>query len=130
GSLTRNFERWNAILENLTEEYNVQERFLRQFYNAFRQVPGIEVEKAPKALRSNLIRIYETLIDRDVHGTFDRLEEASGIYASHIKYEDGDQPVELVRALRNLENVTGADAYMLLLFVSKRFTISTEEKVK
>ncbi|MCB9169981.1 MAG: DUF262 domain-containing protein [Flavobacteriales bacterium] len=130
GSLTRNFERWNAILENLTEEYNVQERFLRQFYNAFRQIPGIEVEKAPKALRSNLIRIYETLIDRDVHGTFDRLEEASGIYASHIKYEDGEQPEELVRALRNLENVTGADAYMLLLFVSKRFGISTEEKVK
>jgi uncharacterized protein with ParB-like and HNH nuclease domain len=129
-SLDRNFTRWNRILTNLTDEYNVQERFLRQFYNAFKLEPAIEVEKAPKALRSNLIRIYESLIERDVHVAFDRLEEASEIYAKHIQYENGEHSEELVRALRNLENVTGADGYMLLLFVTKRFNITETEKVK
>jgi hypothetical protein len=32
--------------------------------------------------------------------------------------------------LKNLENVTGADAYMLLLFIERRFRISESEKVK
>ena len=129
-SLDENFDRWNQIITNLTDEYKVQERFLRQFYNAFRSEKNIEVEKAPKALRSNLIRIYEELINRDVHNIFDRLEEASQIYSQHIQYDLEEHSVELVRVLRNLENVNGADGYMLLLFIVKRFAISETEKVK
>lgn len=128
-SLDDNFERWNQIISNLTDEYKVQERFLRQFYNAYRLENEIEVERAPKALRSNLIRIYEELINRDVHLMFDRLEEASLIYSKHIQYDREDHSIELIRALRNLENVNGADGYMLLLFVVKRFAIGEVEKV-
>lgn len=129
-SLDANFERWNQIITNLTDEYIVQERFLRQFYNAFRLEEAIEVEKTPKALRSNLIRIYEVLINRDVHKTFDLLEEASLIYSKHIQYEIEEHSEELIKALRNLENVNGADGYLLLLFVVKRFDISQTEKVQ
>lgn len=128
-SLNENFERWNQIITNLTDEYKVQERFLRQFYNAFRLENEIGVEKTPKALRSNLIRIYEDLINRNVHKIFDRLEEASQIYSKHIQYDLEEHSEELIRALRNLENVNGADGYMLLLFVVKRFEISESERV-
>ena len=120
-SLDENFERWNRILSNLTDEYTVQERFLRQFYNAFKIEKEIEVDRAPKALRSNLIRIYETLIEQDVFFIFNRLEEASAIYADHIGYDKEEHSIELSRALQDLVNVTGADGYMLLLFIEKRF---------
>lgn len=129
-SLDKNFERWNEIITNLTDEYKIQERFLRQFYNAFRIEKGIEVERAPKALRSNLIRIYEELINRDVHDMFDRMEEAALIYSKNIQYDIEEHSPELIKALRNLENVNAADAYMLLLFVAKRFGINEAEKIR
>lgn len=128
--LNENFDRWNIIISNLTDEYKVQERFLRQFYNAYKQEEDIEVERVPKALRSNLIRIYEELINRDVYKIFDRLEEAADIYSRNIQYENEEQSDELTRALRNLENVNGADGYMLLLFVEQKFSLSDSEKAK
>ena len=128
--LDENFERWNEIITNLTDEYKIQERFLRQFYNAYRLEKEIEVERAPKALRSNLIRIYEELINRDVHYIFDRLEDASQIYSKNIQYDIEEHSPELIKALRNLENVNGADGYMLLLYIARRFEISDSEKVR
>lgn len=129
-SLNYNFERWNQIITNLTDEYKIQERFLRQFYNAFKIETSIEVDKAPKALRSNLIRIYEELINRDVNEIFNRLEEASQIYSKHIQYNNDENSKKLIRSLRNLENVNGADGYMLLLFVVKRFKLLEPEKIR
>ncbi len=128
--LDENFDRWNNILSNLTDEYKIQERFLRQFYNAFNQEKTIKVDKKPKALRSNLIHIYEELINRDVNSFFDRLEEASIIYANNIQYDIDDHSKGMIKALRNLENVNGADGYMLLLFIEKRFNINEEEKIQ
>lgn len=125
------FDRWNTILANLTDNYQVQERFLRQFYNAFKHEPEIGVQRIPKALRSNLIRVYDELIERDVNVIFQRLEEASAIYARNInpqEIENASPP--LARVLKDLENVTGADAYMLLLFIERRFQIADGEKIK
>jgi len=129
-NIDENFDRWNQIIKNLTDEYNVQERFLRQFYNAFKSDKAIEVEKAPKALRSNLIRIYEELINRDVDVIFNRLEEASEIYSKNIQFEIEEHSEEMVYALRNLENVNGADGYMLLLFIAKRFDLIEADKIE
>lgn len=129
-SIDENFERWNEIIHNLTEEYKVQERFLRQFYNAFKLEKAIEVPKMPKALRSNLITIYESLINKDVYEIFDRLEEASEIYNRNIVYNSDEHSFELIKALRDLENVNGADGYMLLLHIEKNHTLSEREKVQ
>ena len=128
-SLDENFDRWNLIISNLTDEYKVQERFLRQFYNAYKLDSSIEVARTPKALRSNLIRIYEELINRNVHSIFDKLEEAAFIYSRNLDYDIEEHSVELIRALRNLENVNGTDGYMLLLFVEKKFNLSENEKI-
>lgn len=129
-NIDENFDRWNEIIKNLSDEYSIQERFLRQFYNAFKWDKAIEVGKTPKALRSNLIRIYEELINRNANLIFDRLEEASQIYSRNIQYETDETDDELVYALRNLENVNGADGYMFLLFVEKRFNIGESEKIE
>ena len=129
-SLDDNFERWNLIISNLTDEYKVQERFLRQFYNAFKQEEIIGVDKVNKAIKSNLIHVYEKLINNDVQTIFSRLEEASVIYSKNIQYDNDENSESLIRALRNLENVNAADAYMLLLFVEKKFAINEEDKIQ
>tara|TARA_R110001583_G_scaffold125021_3_gene276481 strand:+ start:2296 stop:4089 length:1794 start_codon:yes stop_codon:yes gene_type:complete len=129
-SLDANFDRWNDIITNLTDEYKIQERFLRQFYNAFHLEIVIKVDKKPKALRSNLIHIYEELINRNVYTFFDRLEEASVFYSKNIQYDIDEHSEDTIRALRNLENVNGVDGYMLLLFIEKRFEIDEFEKIK
>lgn len=129
-SIDQNFERWNLIIKNLSDDYNIQERFLRQFYNAFKWDKEVEVVKIPKALRSNLIRIYEDLIERDVDGIFNRLEEASALYSRLIQYDTEENSRETIQALRNLENVNGSDGYMLLLFVSKRFELGNAQFIQ
>ena len=129
-TLDENYERWSGIVSNLTDEYSTQERFLRQFYNAFKVSSDIEVKKAPKAMKSNLIRIYEELIDRDANAMLERLEECSEIYNSNIEFNNNETQKDLVFALRNLENVNGADAYMLLMFLDKRFKINSEQKIQ
>lgn len=129
-SIDENFDRWNDILVNLTDNYKVQERFLRQFYNAFRLEDDIKVDKKPKATRSNLISIFEYLINKDAKEVFSRLEKASVIYSKNLQYENADYSTDLTRALRNLENVNGADAYMLLLFVESKYSLLEEEKIE
>ena len=125
-----NFNRWNAIVNNLSDEYKIQERFLRQFYNAFKNEPSIEVKRTPKAIKSNLIKIYEELIDRDANGILEKLEESSEIYNNHLDYDNNENSKQLIYALRNLENVNGADAYMLLMFLDKKFKINSEQKIE
>jgi len=128
--IDNNFNRWNAIVNNLSDEYKIQERFLRQFYNAFKNEPSIEVKRTPKAIKSNLIKIYEELIDRDANGILEKLEESSEIYNNHLDYDNNENSKQLIYALRNLENVNGADAYMLLMFLDKKFKINSEQKIE
>lgn len=128
--LDENYKRWSSIVANLSDEYSTQERFLRQFYNAFKVDPDIEVKKTPKAMKSNLIMIYEELIDRDATAMLEKLEECSEIYSNNIDYNNNESPKELVYALRNLENVNGADAYMLLMFLDKKFGINSYQKIQ
>ena len=58
------FDRWQGLITAIPDA-NEQERFLRQFYNAFKHREEIKVEKVPRATRSLIIRIYESLINRD-----------------------------------------------------------------
>lgn len=41
------FELWKKITENI-EDYSIQERFLRQYYNAFRYDDKIKIKNSPK----------------------------------------------------------------------------------
>lgn len=130
GSIDNNFERWNQILMNLSDDYKVQERFLRQFYNAFKVEDEIKVDRIPKATRSTLINIYENLIEKDIELIFNRLENGSQIYRDNLLYETNENSNRLQKALRKLENVNASDAYMLLLFVEKKYNISEEQEIK
>jgi len=69
------FKGWNKMLDNLVN-HMVQERFLRQYYNAFHLArPELRIGTVEKATKANLVRIYETLIGRDAKLLYDELLE-------------------------------------------------------
>ena len=129
-TLSENYDRWSKVVSNLTDEYNIQERFLRQFYNAFKVRTEIEVKRAPKAIKSNLIKIYEELINRDATKILEFLEDCSLIYNNNIEISNSENSKNLTFALRNLENVNAADAYMLLMFIDYNYKINETQKIE
>ena len=68
------YNQWKEALDNIGSDYSVQERFLRQYYNAFREElnePFLTEDTskrfplAYKATRTTLLDIYEKLIRKD-----------------------------------------------------------------
>lgn len=117
------FDRWQVLLGYLTEDYSTQERFFRQYYNAFKNrlnVPfrGNGDRKDPlgnMATRSNLLEIYEKLINRDLPSFLDDILACGEIYARLIFAKDASAKV--ARALNDLAHIQGAPSYVLLLFL-------------
>lgn len=112
-SVDDSFERWREIINNLSE-YPIQERFLRQFYNAFKHRKEIKVEAITKATKSNLIKIYETLIDRNAHFIFEEMCQKSKVYSNLIENRNFDF---LSNELKDLINVQASSAYMFLMYL-------------
>jgi hypothetical protein len=108
------FEIWSTLLENLGDSYNVQERFFRQFYAAFAsELPTVRGVSA--ITRSNLIRVYETLIKQDRDGLVKRLAAAGVLYRRIIGTAQGD--TELDRELMRLVRAQGTTAHIVLLYL-------------
>lgn len=110
---------WSGWLQHLTDDYATQERFFRQFYNGFRVVWGLGIRGENLATRSRLIRIYESLVQKDLAGLMARLDEAAPAYARLIGNLPADhKPNTFDRALEDLGRVQGAPSYLLLLVLS------------
>jgi len=88
-SIYEAFEKWVKIIDCLPD-YIVQERFLRQYYNAFRLKSEIKVKPYSVATKPNIIKIYESLIGKNVKLIFDELIEKAKIYNKLISPEQGD----------------------------------------
>lgn len=114
------FSRWKAIIDGLTDDYTIQERFLRQFYNSFKWNNKIKIDGIAKATKTVLIDIYEKLIDRDLDFIFNELEEKVKIYSRFVKYSGDEFEKELI----DFENVKAAPGYALLLYLFSKNTNS------
>lgn len=118
------FDRWQELLGFLTDDYGVQERFFRHYYNAFKNVlnepfrSDDQKRKDPLgyiATRSNLLSIYEELINHDLPVFLDSIMDCGEIYARFI---DPDlMPANLKRAMKALNHIQGAPGYLLLLYL-------------
>ncbi|MEM0134630.1 MAG: DUF262 domain-containing HNH endonuclease family protein [Thermoplasmatales archaeon] len=116
-------DQWNRIMNNLTDDYIIQERFLRQYINAFkRKNTSIESKKViTKATKSNLIRIYdEDLIPQDPLSLLNDLTYKSEIYSRFIKSEY-DEHDELKQSLLDLLHVKASPAYTFLLYLFSEY---------
>jgi len=132
------FAVWNRLLDNLGDDYSVQERFFRHYYNAFKGElnkpfrKGEEKKKDPLGLvatRSNLIHIYEKLINHDAVDCLSRIDAAGDIYASLLSRNRDEAVNGLAKPLKDLERIQGAPSYMLILYLlSKRKELKLDDK--
>ena len=113
---------WNELLGYLGGESKVQERFLAQYYNAHR-VELVPIGKEPIAKRSNLIKIYENMIEHDPFEFLAKIVESGKVYCEILTFSETEckelQPKfdELQPHLRNLLRIKGSPSYVLVMYL-------------
>lgn len=129
GKVDHYFDVWNKLLGYLGDDYSIQERFFRHYYNAFKDELNIPFRKdedkkkdplGPVATRSNLIQIYEKLINQDAKVHLQDIRAAGQLYALMLSRNTDEAWAELDKPLKNLERIQGAPAYLLMLFLLVR----------
>ncbi len=122
------YNRWNDLLTKLSDDYKIHERFFRHYYNAFRSElnkPFVSEEEkkkyplGPIATRSNLLKIYEVLIDKDLENFMSKIIEAGSIYSQICCISTEGVNDNIAKALQKLNHIQGAPAYLLLLYLFK-----------
>lgn len=120
------FNQWQELLADLTDDYSTQERFFRQYYNAFKNrlnepFRSDDLKKKDPlgyiATRSNLLSIFEELINRDLPSFLDDILSCGKIYSQFILSDDSKTLYS--DALKELSRIQGAPAYLLLLYLFK-----------
>ncbi|WP_024334647.1 DUF262 domain-containing protein [Desulfotignum balticum] len=116
GKIDKYFGQWNTLLSHLGDDYAIQERFFRQYYNAFREELKT-IHQVPVATRSNMIQIYEKLINHDARDCLEKIRAAGRMYAVILCRNPDDVFKDLEKPLKDLERIQGAPSYLLLLYL-------------
>lgn len=119
GKVDYYFEHWNRLLGYLGDDYSIQERFFRQYYNAFKDELKT-VHQVPVATRSNLIQIYEKLINHDAKDCLQKISAAGRFYSLILSNKQDGAFNVLEKPLKDLERIQGAPSYMLMLYLLVR----------
>ena len=117
------YEQWKQILTAVgQDDYNIQERFFRQYYNAFREELNKPYSSSDKmfylgylATRTTLLEIYEKMIKSDYQILLNDLSEKAKKYSIIVNNSDEENSYSV--ALQNLERISGAPSYILLLYL-------------
>ena len=121
GSIDKQYNRWKKVIDALGDDYAVQERFFRQYYNAFK--PDLkDVVSVPVATKSNLMQVYEKLIAHDAEGFLHAMIRLSDRYAQIVGYRAVPEQPKLSSLLLSLDRIQGAAAYLLLMVLMERQT--------
>lgn len=119
GSIDKHYNRWKKVMDALGDDYGVQERFFRQYYNAFK--PGLKgVVSVPVATKSNLMHVYEKLIAHDAEEFLQAMIRMSEYYAQIVGYRPVPEQPKLSSLLLSLDRIQGAAAYLLLMVLLER----------
>ena len=139
GKLDDAYYKWKKILSYLGEDYSVQERFFRQFYNAYRDELNEPYKAEGKvkyalgylATKSTILDIYEKLIKTDYEKFLNRVKKEASNYSILINNASEDDIIEeLVQPLFNLDKIQGAPSYILLLYLlSKKAELNLNNKI-
>ena len=126
GKVDHYFGVWNKLLGHLSDDYSVQERFFRHYYNAFKEPLNAPFRKGnakkqeplgPVATRSNLIQIYERLIDQDAKHHLQEIKSAAKLYALMLGLNTEVEWAQLHKPLKDLDRIQGAPSYLLMLYL-------------
>ena len=109
------------------DDYSSQERFFRQYYNAFREELNAPYSKADKryylgylATRTTLLDIYEKMIKDNYKRLLDDLSEKAERYS--VIVNNSDEVYTYTEALQDLGRIAGAPSYILLLYLMSNQT--------
>ena len=131
-SVNSYFQIWSDLLKDIGDEPAVQERFFRHYYNAFKEslnAPFHSVDSKKKdplgaiATKSNLIKIYEKLINQNAKKHLDNIRDAGRLYS--LMLEDRMQQsrftdekwVPLKKPLLDLYRIEGTPSHLLMLYL-------------
>ena len=129
GKVDHYFDVWNKLLGYLGDDSSVQERFFRHYYNAFKEPLNVPFRKdedkkkdplGPVATRSNLIQIYEKLINQDAKHHLQAIRSAGQLYALMLARNTDEAWTPLDKPLRDLDRIQGAPSYLLMLYLLVR----------
>lgn len=129
GKVDHYFDVWNKLLGYLGDDYSIQERFFRHYYNAFKGPLNVPFRKdedkkkdplGPVATRSNLIQIYEKLINQDAKHHLQSIRSASQLYALMLARNTDEAWTPLDKPLKDLDRIQGAPSYLLMLYLLVR----------
>ena len=117
------YEQWKQILKFVgQDDYSIQERFFRQFYNAFRDELNEPYKNGDKkyylgylATRTTLIDIYEKMIKHNYQNLLKDLLEKASKYA--ILVNNTEDEYAYTASLQNLARISGAPSYILLMYL-------------
>lgn len=118
------FNQWQTLLTYLTDDYTTQERFFRHYYNAFKKrinkpFRADDLKKKDPlgyvATKSNLLSIFEKIINRDLNAFLDDILISGEIYSHFIQFNSDSK--ELNNALCKLDRIQGVPCYLLLLYL-------------
>ncbi len=116
GQIDKHFNNWMKVLGYLGDDYGVQERFFRQYYNAFK--PKLkDIVSVPVATKSNLMQVYEKLISHDAETFLAKMIKHSELYAQIICHNQVPEQPRLSYLLEDLERVQGVPSYLLLMLL-------------
>jgi len=119
GSIDKHYNRWKKVIDALGDDYAVQERFFRQYYNAFK--PDLKyIVSVPVATKSNLMQVYEKLIAHDAESFLQAMIRLSAHYAQIVGYRAVPEQPKLSGLLLSLDRIQGAAAYLLLMVLFER----------
>lgn len=119
GSIDKHYNRWKKVIDALGDDYAVQERFFRQYYNAFK--PDLkDIVSVPVATKSNLMHVYEKLIGHDAESFLQAMIRLSAHYAQIVGYRAVPEQPKLSGLLLSLDRIQGAAAYLLLMVLFER----------
>ena len=122
----RYFDEWNKLLGYLGDDYSIQDRFFRHYYNAFKErlnAPFRKDEDKKKdplgsvATRSNLVHIYEKLIKQDAKHLLQDICSAGQLYALMLGEITNDAWKTLEKPLKDLGRIQGVPSYLLMLYL-------------
>lgn len=117
GRIDYYFDKWNELLKFLGDDYKIQERFFRQYYNAFREELK-EIYQVPVATRSNLIQIYVKLVDHNAKKFLEEISRAGKLYATFLLRSQDETNAKLEKPLKDLDRIQGSPSYLLLLYLT------------
>lgn len=118
------FETWQQLLKYLTDDYATQERFFRQYYNAFKTKindpfrDDNDRRKDPLgyiATRSNLLSIFERVIGKNLSAFLDDVIVCGQLYSLMILSSEEKTPY--AKSLADLYHIQGVPSYVLLLYL-------------